>query len=101
MAFFQNVRPQFHGPRLVVAVHVAEGRREHIPAQAVQGFVNGEHVFRGGVEFIGRLIGVIHAVFLAADHARFHFQNDFVLRTEFEKLFGECDVLVQGQLRGI
>lgn len=101
LAFFEDVGAEFDGAGFVGSVDVAEGGGEHVAADATEGFVNGEHVLRGGVEFFVGEAGVVVAVFLAADDAGLDFEDDFVAGALGEEFFGEFHILGQGEFGGV
>ena len=88
----QNGGFEFHCARFVSTVNIAECGGEEEAADRLQCFVNGDHVFGGGVKFFsGDARGVV-AVFFATDHASFDFEDDVEFGAFLEKLLREIEV---------
>ena len=79
LSLLKNLGTEFHRTGFVSPVHIAEGGGEHIPAEAVKAFVNGEHILGRGVKFFGgRIVAAGRAVFLTSHDAGFDFEDDFI-----------------------
>src|SRR5690606_41945285 len=52
LALQQNIGAQLHRAWLVMAMHVARRRREHIPSQAIERLMHREHVLRRRIQLI-------------------------------------------------
>ena len=101
LAVLQDVGTQLDRPRLVVAVHIAEGGREHVPPQPCQRLIDREHIFGGGVQFFPGGSRVINAIFLAPHHPGLDLKNDLVLGTFGQQFARELHVVGEGQLAGV
>ena len=102
LALLEDVRPQLHRTGLVGAVHVAEGGGKHVPANAIEALVHLEHILGRGVEFFGgHVFSAGRAVFLTADHAGFHLEDDFIGGAQLEVFLRDGHVFLQGQNGGI
>jgi len=92
---------ELHRAGFVGTVDVAEGGGKQETAQRLEGFIDGEHVLRGGVELVGRGAGGVVAVLFATNDAGFHLEDDAQLSTFLEEFFGKFHVVGQWQFRGI
>ena len=93
LTMLENLRTQLDRPRLVRAMHIAKGRRKHIPPQPLQRLIHFHHVLRRRVQLLRSHPGRIMAILLPTDHARFYFQNNLQIRTLPEQRRTQLHVL--------
>lgn len=92
---------EFNSAGFVVPVNVTEGSGEHEASESIEGFVDGDHVFGGGVEFFVGDAGVIDAVFFTADDTSFDFEDDFLFVADGEEFAAEGHVFVEREFGAI
>ena len=101
LAIFEDGRLEFHCAGLVAAVHVSKGGGKHKTAEGAECLIDGEHVFRGGVELvIGDTAGVV-AVLFSTDDAGFHLQDDVEPGALFHEGHGLVDVVLQAEFGAV
>ena len=92
---------EFNSAGFVVPVNVTEGSGEHEASESIEGFVDGDHVFGGGVEFFVGDAGVIDTVFFTADDTGFDFEDDFLFVADGEEFAAEGHVFVEREFGAI
>ena len=101
LAILEDGGLEFDGAGLVGAVDVAKGGGEHEAADAVEGFIDGDHVFRGGVELVIGDAGGVVTVFFTADDASLDFENDVERGALFKEFLGDFDVLFEAEFGAV
>ena len=102
LTILEDLRPQLDGTGLVVSMHVAESRCKGKTANRMQGFVDCQHVLRGGVKMLfGGIFGARGTVFLTSHNTGFHFEDDLIFCSKGQVFLGKSDVLIQWQDGGI
>jgi hypothetical protein len=99
----QDRRLELDVAGLVDAVHIAEGRGEHVAAalDRAERARHADHVLRGRVQLLGGGALVIDAVLFTTDDAGLDLEDHLELGALAQQLLGDLHVLVERQGRAV